>query len=213
MWQLLKNLATFKGKFKDDKELAKACASGNREAQEELYKKYASKMFAICLRYAREHAEAEDFLHEGFIKVWATIHQWKGKGSLESWMRRVFINVILEKLRSNKHQVYSFSALQRSHADEDDGNESSELNVPAPDPDIISQLSEKEIINLIQRLPEGYRTVFNLYVIEGFSHKEIAQMLGISEGTAKSQLSRAKNLLRKWIEEQFYFKKKVTDNA
>ncbi|NPA34661.1 MAG: RNA polymerase sigma factor [Chlorobi bacterium] len=213
MWQLLKNLATRKGKFKNEKELARACASGNREAQEELYNKYASKMYALCLRYAREHAEAEDFLHEGFIKVLSTIHQWRGTGSLESWMRRVFINVILEKLRSNKHRVYSFSSL---HPEDEDGEQnwnSSELNVPAPDPDIISQLSEKEIISLIQRLPEGYRTVFNLYVIEGFSHKEIAQMLGISEGTAKSQLSRAKNLLRKWIEEHFYFKKKVTKDA
>ncbi len=212
MWQLLKSLASRKGKYKDDKELAKACASGNRDAQEELYNKYASKMFALCLRYAREHTEAEDFLHEGFIKVFSTIHQWKGKGSLESWMRRVFINVILEKLRANKHNVYSFSSYQTASAF-DDEEESTELNVPAPDPDIISQLSEKEIIQLIQRLPDGYRTVFNLYVIEGFSHKEIAEMLGISEGTAKSQLSRAKSLLRKWIEEQFYFKKKVTKHA
>ena len=147
-----------------------------------LYQRFAPKMFGVCLRYTARSDEAQDVLQEGFIKVFGKMGTYRGAGSFEGWMRRIFVNTAIERFRKKNH-------LQPITEQEEETIENNDLSV-------IEALAEKDIINLVQRLPPGYRTVFNLYVIEGYSHKEIGRMLGISEGTSKSQLSRAKTQLK-----------------
>lgn len=168
--------------------LIKKCKAGDRRAQEELYRQYSPMLMGVCLRYASNKEEAEDFLQEGFVKIYANLYQYKPIGSFSGWLRRVVINVALQKLRRKKTQ---FVDIEIEHLAE--SIESTE--------DIFSQFGAKMLIRLIQQLPDGYRTVFNMYVIEGYSHKEIAAKLEISEATSKSQLSRAKAALRKMLEQ------------
>ncbi len=136
----------------------------------------------VCVRYARNRADAEDILQDGFIRLYQHIHQFKFAGSFEGWMRRIFVNAALKKYqtkRSDKEQV------------------GIEFYPEEPvDPDAISALSEAEILNLIDHLPEGYRMVFNMYVIEGYSHKEIGELLGINEATSRTQLLKARKFLQ-----------------
>ena len=154
--------------------------------QEELYNRFASKMYAVCLRYANNSDDAQDLLQEGFIKVYKNLHRFRAEGSFEGWIRRVFINSSIEHYRKKAAKLSTVSDKEESTIEDTD--------ITA-----IDTLAEKDIIRLIQDLSPGYRTVFNLYVIEGYSHREIGELLNISEGTSKSQLARAKGILQKKV--------------
>jgi RNA polymerase sigma-70 factor (ECF subfamily) len=169
-----------------ESDLIKGCIAGERRMQEELYSRFAPKMYAVCLRYANNTNDAQDLLQEGFIKVYRNLHRFRAEGSFEGWIRRVFVNTSIEHFRKKSAQLSSVS--------EKEENTIEDLDVTALD-----SLAEKDIINIVQELSPGYRTVFNLYVVEGYSHKEIGEMLGISEGTSKSQLARAKSILQKKV--------------
>lgn len=169
-----------------ESDLIKGAVAGDRRMQEELYNRFSPKMYAVCLRYANNSNDAQDLLQEGFIKVFRNLHRFRAEGSFEGWMRRVFVNTSIEYFRKKSAQLTSVS-------------EKEENTIEDSDITALDQLAEKDIIAIIQELSPGYRTVFNLYVVEGYSHKEIGEMLGISEGTSKSQLARAKALLQKKI--------------
>lgn len=154
-------------------------------AAEKIYRMFSAKMFAICLRFVRDRAEAEDTLQDGFIKIFDSIGQYTGKGSFEGWMKRIFINLSLEKFR-NKHQfqlVEEFSDIEEADVDE---------NIQIP-PEVLN--------DFVRQLPERYKLVFNLYVMEDMPHKEIALALGITEGTSKSNLARAREILKRKVNE------------
>lgn len=158
------------------------CIKGERKAQEQLYKVFASRMYAVCLRYAKDRMEAEDILQEGFVKVFQHIGKYQPNGPFGGWIRRVFINTAIEHYRRQVRNPID-------NVDEvPDQNE-------VPD-DAIDQMSVRELIQLISKMPDGYRQVFNLFAIEGYMHQEIAEMLGISVGTSKSQYSRARKYLQ-----------------
>jgi RNA polymerase sigma factor (sigma-70 family) len=160
--------------------------------QYELYARFAPKMYGVCLRYAGSTEEAEDMLQEGFIKVFKKIGSFRQEGSFDGWVRRVFVNTAIEHFRRKTY-------LQPITEQEENTIEGKFLSV-------LDSLAEKDIAQLIQQLSPGYRTVFNMYVIEGYTHKQIGEALGISEGTSKSQLSRARlilqDLVRKHIEQR-----------
>lgn len=156
--------------------------------QQELYKRFAPKMYAVCMRYANNSEDAQDLLQEGFIKVYRNLEKFRAEGSFEGWIRRVFVNTSIEHFR-RKNTLYSIT-------------EKEENVIEDSDITALDNLAEKDIINLIQELSPGYRTVFNMYVVEGYSHKEIGNILGISEGTSKSQLARAKAILQKKVQER-----------
>jgi RNA polymerase sigma-70 factor (ECF subfamily) len=169
----------------DDSDLIEGCLRGDRKMQYELYRKYAPKMYAVCLRYAGNAEEAEDILQEGFIKVFSKMGSFRREGSFEGWIRRIFVNTAIEQFRKKIH-------LQPV-------TEYEENTIEGKYSSVLDNLAEKDIIQLIQQLSPGYRTVFNMYVIEGYTHKQIAEALGISEGTSKSQLSRAKQILQELV--------------
>lgn len=166
-------------------DLVSGCIRGDRKMQRELYNRFAPKMFGVCLRYAGNAEEAEDILQEGFIKVFRKIASYRGEGSFEGWIRRIFVNTAIEYYRKKTY-------LQPITEHEENTVEGKYLSV-------LDSLAEKDIIKLVQQLSPGYRTVFNMYVVEGYTHKQIAEMLGISEGTSKSQLSRAKQILQEMV--------------
>ena len=167
-------------------DLISGCISGDRQMQEELYNRFAGKMNAVCLRYSNNADDARDLLQEGFIKVYRNLHKFRAEGSFEGWVRRVFVNSSIEQFRKKSIQLLTVSDKEES-------------TIEDADISALDLLAEKDIISLVQELSPGYRTVFNLYVIEGYSHKEIAAQLGISEGTSKSQLARARSILQKKV--------------
>jgi len=169
-----------------ESDLIKGSIAGDRRMQEELYRRFAPKMYAVCLRYANNTDDAQDLLQEGFIKVYKNLHRFRAEGSFEGWVRRVFVNTSIEHFRKKSAQLSSVS-------------EKEENTIEDADITALDSLAEKDIINIVQELSPGYRTVFNLYVVEGYSHKEIGELLGISEGTSKSQLARAKSILQKKV--------------
>lgn len=171
-----------------DSDLLKGAVLGDRRMQEQLYQRYAPKMYAVCLRYANHADDAQDILQDGFVKVFKNLEKFRNEGSFEGWVRRVFVNTAIEHYRK---KVYNDSISEREEETIEDQNESA-----------LDQLAEKDIIALIQQLSPGYRTVFNMFVIEGYSHKEIAEQLGINEGTSKSQLARAKSMLQKMVKQR-----------
>ncbi len=166
--------------------LIEDCIKGKRRAQSKLYKKYANTLLGICLRYSRNKSEAEDVLQEGFVKVFMNIKSFRMEGSFEGWMKRIMVNTALLNSRDNLKHYF--------HADIDKMQES--LTEDRLFDEVVDNYSAKEIMNLVQGLPDGYRMVFNLYVFDSYTHKEIAEMLGISEGTSKSQLARARKSLQ-----------------
>ena len=171
-----------------DQELLTGCLRGERRFQEGLYNQHGSTMFSICLRYACDYYQAEDMLQEGFVKVFNNLKNFRNEGSFEGWLKRIFVNTAIEWLRKNKVM-----------------NEMAEIeNVPLHivQEDCFSQLAADDLMKLIQSLSPGYRTVFNLYAIEGYSHKEIGDMMNINEGTSKSQLARARYILQKMVVQQ-----------
>ncbi|MBK5721651.1 sigma-70 family RNA polymerase sigma factor [Dysgonomonas sp. Marseille-P4677] len=162
------------------------CKEQKREAQKMLYEKYARTMYSICLRYSSDQDSAQDLLQDGFIKVFAHIGSFQEKGSFEGWLKRIFINLALENLRKKKNIIQSSDDLQNLPEMVDDSTEDSDMY----------KISETELLKMVQDLPRGYSAVFNLYAIEDYSHKEIADMMGISEGTSRSQYVRARQMLQ-----------------
>ena len=170
-----------------DSDLIKGCLENDRRMQQELYNRFAPKMYGVCLRYTGNADDAQDVLQDGFVKVFRKLDSFRSEGSFEGWIRRVFVNTAIEHFR-RKH--YMQPVTER----EENTLESKTLTA-------LDGLSEKDILKLVQQLAPGYRAVFNLYVVEGYSHKEIADMLEITEGTSKSQLSRAKVILQDMIKQ------------
>lgn len=177
--------------------IVKGCISGNRKSQEKLFNLFSSEMFGVCLYYSKDYTEAEDTLHEGFMKVFHKIDQFENKGSLTGWIRKVMVNTALEKFRK-QHLLYALGDDYENNEDIDPVN-------------VISDLSASDLINLIRELSPKYRMVFNLYAIEGYSHKEISEMLGISEGTSKSNLARARYVLQNKVRKHFYSSVPIKD--
>lgn len=169
--------------FTDESKLIKQCVAGNRFAQEKLYQLYSGKMYLLCLRYVTNTEAAQDLLQEGFIKVFRYLPDFRLEGSLEGWIRRIFVNNCIGFLRK-QNLLKPISEMGESVPEDSSQNG-------------FERLSLKEIQENIQNLSHGYRTVFNLYAIEGFNHREIANILDITEGTSKSQLARARQILQK----------------
>ena len=167
----------------EEQRLIDGCRKGDRKSQKELYDRFAPKMMAVCLRYMGDSELAADTLQDGFVTVFAKLDSFSGEGSFEGWIRRVFVNTALMSLRKN-------DVLKESDDLETAWGLASESTTALQD------LSYKELIRIIAELPPGFRTVFNMYVIEGYSHKEIGEVLGISEVTSRSQLQRARKLLQ-----------------
>ena len=170
----------------EKKHLIECCIKGNRQAQNQLYNLFMQPMFVVCLRYAKNREEAEEILQEGFIKVFECLHQYKFAGSFEGWMQKIMVNCALQKYR-NKGDLRILLQVDTAEI-ENIGHE-----------DILSQIGAKELINMVQKLPPTYRLIFNLFVFEGMKHREIAELLNISEGTSKSNLSDARSLLQKAV--------------
>lgn len=165
--------------------IIEGCKREQPAFQELLYQKFSSRMMAICTRYAKTSFEAEDIFQEGFVKVFQNIQNYQ-EGSFEGWMKRIFVNTAINNFRRNqKHYGHTEHAEDIFQAEEPEA--------------ILSDISTKELMDIINQLPEGYRLVFNLNVIEGFTHKEIGEMLHIAEGTSKSQLAKAKSFLKKLL--------------
>ena len=170
-------------------DIIQGCLTGNPKMQEALYKRLSAKMYSVCLRYAGNADDAQDLLQEGFIKVFRNLDKYRGDGSFEGWVRRIFVNTSIEQYRKKS------LALQKATDVENVVMEDKEWNV-------LDKLAERDILKMVQELSPGYKMVFNMHVIEGYSHKEIADMLGINEGTSKSQLARAKAVLQKMVEDR-----------
>ncbi len=168
-------------------ELIRGCLKDDASCQKEIFHRFASRMLGVCNRYARNNADAEDILQDAFIKVFDKIYQFKFEGSFEGWIRRIVVNTALKK--------YSL----RRYEKEVSGYEIKDRDESGMEPSAYAHLTEKELLELINNLPDGYRIIFNLYVIEGYQHDEIAQMLGIQSGTSRSQLVKARNMLQKQI--------------
>ncbi|MBN1767456.1 MAG: RNA polymerase sigma factor [Prolixibacteraceae bacterium] len=169
------------------------CKAGKKKAQASLYRYYAPKLFGVSLRYSHDRTEAEDILHEAFVRIFEKIGQYKGTGSFEGWMHRIVVNFALENHRK-KNRLYVVEDISTY-----DNNENSTINHET--------LNEQHLLQLIQQLPPRYKMVFNLYAIDGYSHKEIAEMLNISEGASKSNLSRARRILQTKVYETGFTEK------
>jgi RNA polymerase sigma-70 factor (ECF subfamily) len=165
------------------------CLQNDRKAQAELYELFAGKMFAVCMRYASDYDTASDILQDGFVKVFNALSKFGFDGSVEGWIRRIMVNTAIDYFRkaSKLHMLVGMEEVEVVDSDSTH---------------FLSQLAVDDILALIQKLPPGYRTVLNMYVLEDYSHKEIAQMLEISEGTSKSQLARAKALLASQLQKK-----------
>lgn len=170
-------------------QLIKASIDGDSKAQERLFHTYAGKMMTLCKRYAKTEVEAQDILQDGFIRVFTYLNTFESSGSFDAWIRRVFVNTALKQL-SKKQQYF------------EDISEESFTKV-FDEADAISKMSENEILMLLSELPDGYRTVFNMFVIEGFTHKEIGELLNIEESTSRSQLVKARKMLQDKILELY----------
>ncbi|MCX6295163.1 MAG: RNA polymerase sigma factor [Bacteroidetes bacterium] len=169
-----------------DEQIVKGCIEKNAIAQKNLYEKFARKMMGVCLRYCDSTEEAEDVVQNAFISIFENIGSFKGTGSLEGWVRKIMVNTALTNIRKNKKLKQNIEL------------DSVEFMLPS-NTYINDNFAAKDLLKIIQTLPLGFKTVFNLYAIEGYSHKEIGEMLNISEGTSKSQYSRAKAYLQKII--------------
>lgn len=175
----------------NDSQLIIACKKQNRDAQKALYEKYAPVMMAVCIRYCGDGETARDLLHDGFIRVFMQIGSYSGKGSFEGWLRRIFVNLALENFRKEKKKnqfMEEYSYMQNIESD-----------IPTEDLLEIDDIPREDVFEMIKSLPPGYRTVFNLFIFEDMSHREIAEELGISEASSRSQFYRAKSLLKKKI--------------
>ncbi len=165
----------------DDIALIQACIQANKSAQKELYTKYGPQLYTICRRYAMDRYEADDFMQEGMLIIFKKLHTYKATGNFKGWMRRVMVNSCLRQLQKRKLTMDIF--------------EDQALPSRTRESNAVDLLQEEDLIGLINQLPDGYRAVFNMYVIEGYRHKEIAELLDIEESTSRSQLTKAKKYL------------------
>lgn len=170
-----------------EKNLIQNCLKGEATSQRALFEMYAGKMMAVCRRYGRHQSEAEDIMQEGFIKVFLNLDKFTSSGSFEGWVRRIMINTALKYISKKSFQNESL------------GIESYQLEGRKEDPEVFSKLGVDEMMHLVNSLPDGYRYVFNLYAIEGYSHREISTMLDIEESTSRSQLVKARRILQQKI--------------
>ena len=173
-------------------DIVKRCVKGDRKAQQELYKTFYGKMMGVCYRYSNNSEDAKDILQDGFVKVYGNLKKYNFTGSLEGWIRRIIVNTAIDHYR--KYKNVHFVDDEEGYILENSKTESADS--------IYSQFGEEVIMEAIQALSPAYQTVFNLNVIDGFQHKEIAEKLGISEGTSKSNLAKAKKNLRQFIIEK-----------
>ena len=171
----------------DDSTLVKECIKGNAKAQRLLFDKFSQKMLGVCLRYTKSQDEAEDALQEGFVKAFSKLKDFSNQGSLEGWIRRIMVNTSLDAIRKNTKFMKDVSI---DTVDYQIGNEDF----------IVEGLNAEDLMKLINSMPEGYKVIFNMFAIEGYSHQEISTTLGISESTSKSQYMRAKGYLRNRLE-------------
>lgn len=169
------------------KQILEACRQGDRSAQKALYDRLAPVMYPVCIRYAGDREVAKDLLQDGFVTLFASLEQFRGDGSFEGWARRIFVNTALMYLRRH-------DALRES------GDLEAAVQLKSDTATPVQEMGYRELMALVMELPAGFRTVFNMYVVEGYSHREIAEALGISEVTSRSQLNRARALLREKIE-------------
>lgn len=168
-----------------ENDIIQGSISGDRRMQELLYQTYSSKMYGVCLRYAGSADDAQDILQDGFVKVFRHLERFRSEGSFEGWMRRIFVNTAIEHYRKK----VNLQTVSETHEEQIENHDWS----------VLDRLAVKDILQAVQELSPGYRTVFNLYVVEGYSHKDIGEMMGISEGTSKSQLARAKAILQQML--------------
>ncbi len=170
----------------DHRQLVKDCLKGEKIAQKQLYGIFADSMLGICYRYTKSMADAEDILQEGFIKVFKYLHQYKFEGELGGWIRKIMVNTAINYLKKNSRYQSELSFTDTNlHP------------ISGDDPELL--LRAKELADLIRQLPPGYQTIFNLHAVEGYTHVEIGKILGINEGTSRSQYARARTLLISWI--------------
>ena len=172
-----------------ERDLISNCLNGDRTSQRALFDIYSAKMLAVCNRYARTTAEAEDMFQEGFIRVFANLDKFKNEGSFEGWIRRIMVNSALKNVN------------KKSFQNENIGIEDFQESKNTVNPEVFSKLSVDELLGLVNSLPEGYKIVFNLFAIEGYNHKEIAKSLNIEVSTSRSQLVKARRMLQKKIED------------
>lgn len=165
-------------------DLIEACKKGDPKAFNAIYSNYGSMLYGIAMRYAKDTSEAEDIVQESFIKIFKKIISFENKGSFEGWLKRILVNTAINKCVKNQSLKESFVM--------------DEIEIPK-EADVYDHLGTQELLNVIAMLPDGYKAVFNMYVIDGYNHREIGEILGISEGTSKSQLSKAKTMLRKML--------------
>jgi RNA polymerase sigma-70 factor (ECF subfamily) len=172
------------------------CIKGKRKYQKQLFEMYYGKMMGVCMRYAKDQDEAQDMVQNGFIKIFKKLDVYNFEGSLEGWIRRIMVNTAIDQIRKNKRDPFSI--------EDDHRVQNLEEEVPFSDEDEYeTKIQAEEAIKAISELSPAYRTVFNMYVIEGFTHKEIAEYLGISEGTSKSNLAKAKQKLKAVLSAKF----------
>ncbi len=171
----------------EEGQLIKGCIRGESWAQKTIYEQHAPAMMSVCQRYVNDRETARDLLHDGFVKMFTRIHTYSGTGSFNGWMRRIFVTTALEYLRRNDVLRYSIDV------------ENVDFQLDNPDVSLFEHLSANDLFACIAQLPNGFRTVFNMHAIEGYTHVEIARELGISEGTSRSQYARARQLLRKMV--------------
>jgi len=169
-----------------DDELVHGCITGDAIAQKALYQRFSRKMMSICMRYAKDRDQAQDMLQDGFVKVFQKMDHFRGDGPLGGWIARTVVNTALDHIRRNKPYDHSVDLTEAEYLHQED-------------PKVLASMTTDELMALIQALPTGYRTVFNLFAIEGYPHKDIAEMLGISENTSKSQFMKARAYLRKLL--------------
>jgi len=170
----------------EERKLVEACMKQDRSALARLYETYAQRMMPICIRYTNDMESAKDLLHDGFVKVFAHLKDFKGDGSFDGWMRRIFVNTAIEQLRKVTDRPYT--------VDVEEARTLSDNEVS-----VLDKLSAQEILSCISRLPETYRATFNLFVMEGYSHKEIAEELNITESSSRVYLLRARQLLQEML--------------
>jgi len=173
----------------DEISLIKACSNGDNKAFKKIYDKHSPTMYSICLRYMKNEDEAKDALQEGFIKVFKNIDKFTFSGSFEGWMKRIFVHTSIEQIRKRKN-----------HLDVSELN-SNELKLTSKIE--TGTMDAEKMMTLVQQLPDGYRTVFNMFIVDGYSHREISEYLGINENTSKSQLFKARKQLQEWLKDWF----------
>jgi RNA polymerase sigma factor (sigma-70 family) len=176
----------------NEHQLVKDCLKGKPSAQKALYEHFATQMMGVCYRYTKSVADAEDVLQEGFVKVFHYLGQFRGEGNLGAWIRRIMVTTAINYLKKNSPYQYdlSFNADHQGY-----------LHPVSPDNPELT-LNTKELVDLIRQLPPGYQAIFNLHAVEGYTHVEISAILGIHEGTSRSQYARARNLLINWLQKE-----------